>query len=96
MRNSVNDEKVKSKMSDADRKTIETAVEETLRWMEDHAGAEKEEFEEKQKELEGKAMPIMTKLYSGGAGGAGFPGAEAPRDYDEPAPGRGPRVEEVD
>ncbi len=96
-RNSVNDEKVKAKLSDADRKAIETAVEEGLKWMEDHAGAEKEEYEEKQKAVEKHIMPIMTKLYAGGAGG--MPGSEAPpRDYDEPeaGAGRGPRVEEVD
>jgi hypothetical protein len=41
-------------------------------------------------------MPLMTKLYSGGAGMPG--GADIPRDYDEPetGAGRGPRVEEVD
>jgi len=97
VRNSINDEKVKSKLSETDRKTIETAVEEALRWMEDHAGAEKEEFEEKQKALESKVSPLMAKLYAG-AGGAGMPGAEPPRDYDEP-PASGakePIVEEID
>jgi L1 cell adhesion molecule like protein len=100
VRNSINDEKVKSKLSEADRSTIESSVEEALRWLEDHVGAEKEEFEEKQKALESKVMPIMTKLYGGAGGaGAGFPGAAGaePRDYDEPETStRGPRVEEVD
>jgi len=100
VRNSINDEKVKAKLSEADRSTIESSVEEALRWLEDHVGAEKEEFEEKQKALESKVMPIMTKLYGGAGGaGAGFPGAAGaePRDYDEPETStRGPRVEEVD
>jgi len=93
VRNSINDEKVKSKLSDADRKTIEGAVDEALKWLEDHHDAEKEEYEEKQKAVEAKVMPLMTKLYGGAPPGA--PGAEAPRDYDEPE-ARGPKIEEVD
>ena len=102
VRNSINDEKVKAKLSESDRKTIEGAVEEALHWLEEHAGAEKEEFEEKQKKLESKVMPIMTKLGGaggGGGGGAGFPGAGgfgggAGADTAEEA--RGPTIEEVD
>jgi len=93
-KNSINDEKVKSKLSAADRTKVETAIEEALRWLEDHAGAEKEEFEERQKALEAIISPIMVSLYGGAGGGAGM-GGEAPRDYDEPA-GKGPTVEEVD
>ncbi len=52
LRNSINDEKVKSKMSETDRATVETAVSEALAWLEDHGDAEREEFEEKQKALE--------------------------------------------
>ena len=32
VRNSINDEKVKGKLAEADRKTVDTAVEEALRW----------------------------------------------------------------
>jgi heat shock protein 1/8 len=96
VRNSINDEKVKSKLSEGDRKTIETAVEEALHWLEEHHGAEKEEYEEKQKALESKVMPLMTKLY-GGAGGApgGFPGAGG-EDAGSSSGGKGPTIEEVD
>ena len=45
VRNSIADEKVKGKLSDADRKTIEAAVEKALKWLEDHHDAEREEFE---------------------------------------------------
>ena len=98
-RNSINDEKVKSKLSEADRKTIEGAVDAALKWLEDHHEAEREEFEEKQKELEAKVSPLMQKLYAGGGGGA--PGGGMPSgDYDEPAPQggsrSGPVVDEID
>jgi len=94
VRNSINDEKVKGKLAEADRKTVDTAVEEALRWLEEHAGAEKEEFEERQKALEGIVSPIMTKLYSAG----GAPGGGVPTDYDDAgaAGGPGPKIEEVD
>jgi heat shock 70kDa protein 1/2/6/8 len=34
-----------------------------------------DEFEDKQKELEGIANPIISKLYQGAGGAGGFPGA---------------------
>jgi len=101
VRNSVNDEKVKSKLSESDRKAIDTAVQEALHWLDEHHEAEKEEYEEKQKELEGKVMPIMTKLYAG-AGGGGMPGMGGMGgggggfDAGAAAAGAGPKIDEVD
>lgn len=63
-----------------------------VRRLEEHAGAEKEEFEERQKQLEGVVSPIMTKLYSAG----GAPGGGAPGGFDEDAGaagGPGPKIE---
>ena len=92
---------VKSKLSDADRKTIEGAVDEALRWLEDHHEAEREEFEEKQKALETKVMPLMQKLYAGGGGAGGMPAGMpgGPEEGGAPgggAPGSGVTIEEVD
>jgi len=76
-----------------------------LKWLDEHADNEKEEYEEKQKELEGVANPIMMKAYqaAGGApGGAGMPGGGMPggmpgQGGPPPAnPPSGPSVEEVD
>lgn len=96
VRNSMNDEKVKSKLGEADRKTVETAVEEALRWLEDHAGAETEEFEDQRKSLEGKVMPIMTKLYQGGGGMPGAPGGSMDEEDAGAGSSAGPKIEEVD
>jgi len=80
IRNTVRDEKVASKMDGGDKAALEKAVEEAIKWLDANQQAEKEEYEAKQKELEGVAAPIMTKLYQaggapGGPGGAeGFPG----------------------
>merc|ERR1712146_488638 len=63
MRNSINDEKLKDKLEAADKETIETAINEATSWLDSNQTAEKEEFEAKQKELEGICNPIMMKVY---------------------------------
>ena len=55
--------------------------------------AEKEEYEDKQKELEKIANPIMTKMYGGSGGGQGAPGGFPSGSTDQT---QGPTVEEVD
>jgi len=49
-------------------------VENALQWLGTNQEASKEEFERRQKELEGVCNPIMTKMYQGGAGAGGMPG----------------------
>ncbi|GAU18297.1 hypothetical protein TSUD_201860 [Trifolium subterraneum] len=60
--------------------------------------AEVDEFEDKQKELEGICNPIIAKMYQGGAGGDvpmgdGMPGGSASNGTGS---GAGPKIEEVD
>merc|ERR1711998_588301 len=74
LKNTINDEKVKDKIDEADRKSIEDKASEIITWIEDNEHAEVEEFEEKEKELEGIANPIMTKMYSDAGGAGGMPG----------------------
>merc|ERR1711883_29181 len=102
MRNTLQEEKLKDKFEGDDKDKIEKAVQEALDWLDKNQLAEKDEFEAKQKELEGIVNPIMMKVYqaAGGGGGempggmpGGFPGADgAPPG----AGGTGPTVEEVD
>jgi len=89
VKSTVEDEKVKDKIPEEDRKKVEDKAQEVIRWLDTNQLAEKEEFEHKQKELEAICNPIITRLYqsAGGApggappggpgfpGGAGFPGA---------------------
>jgi len=87
LRNSLNDEQLAGKFDPADKTKLETAVNETIQWLDASQEGSKEEYEEKQKELEGVANPIMQKIY-GAAGGApgGFPGG-APGGFPGGAPG---------
>uniref|UniRef100_A0AAQ5Y5N7 Heat shock protein family A (Hsp70) member 8b n=1 Tax=Amphiprion ocellaris TaxID=80972 RepID=A0AAQ5Y5N7_AMPOC len=98
MKSTVEDEKLKGKISDEDKQKILDKCNEVISWLDRNQSAEKDEFEHQQKELEKLCSPIMTKLYqsAGGAPGGmpgGFPGAGA-------APGggasSGPTIEEVD
>ncbi|CAK9095747.1 unnamed protein product [Durusdinium trenchii] len=95
MRNTLNEEKLKDKFEGGDKEKIEAAVQETLDWLDKNQLAEKDEFEAKQKELEGVVNPIMMKVYqaAGGAPEGGMPGGGM---GGAPAGGSGPTVEEVD
>jgi heat shock protein 1/8 len=75
MKNQLEEEKLKEKFTEEDKKVIEESSKEVLQWLESNPAAEAEEYEAKQKELEGKFNPIMMKVYqaAGGAPG-GMPG----------------------
>merc|ERR1719262_192333 len=98
MRNTLNEEKLQDKFEAGDKDKIEKAVQDALDWLDKNQLAEKDEFEAKQKELEGVVNPIMMKVYqsAGGEGGmpdmsGGMPGAGTGGGGG----GGGPTVEEV-
>ena len=105
LKNSLMDEKLKDKFDEADKKKLEDIIDETRKWLEDHVQEPKETYEEKQKEVESVAMPIMAKLYQGMGGATG---ADGQPDFSQFAQnmgganmgaehgGRQPSVEEVD
>jgi heat shock protein 5 len=71
MRNSIEDEdKLGDKLSEDDKETIEVAVEEVIEWLDDNPDAEKEDYEEKLKEIEAICNPIVSEIYQqAGMGG---------------------------
>merc|ERR1739848_799549 len=97
MRNTLQEEKLQDKFEGDDKDKIEKAVQEALDWLDKNQLAEKDEFEAKQKELEGVVNPIMMKVYQA-AGGGGMPEGGMPGgDFGGAAGGgAGPTVEEVD
>jgi len=64
---------VKDKISPEDKTLLEEKVSSTMSWLDSNVTAEKEEFEEKQKELEAVALPILQKMGGGAAGPGGMP-----------------------
>merc|ERR1711959_541791 len=98
MRNSLQEEKLKDQFEGGDKEKIEKAVQDALDWLDKNQLAEKEEFESKQKELEGVVNPIMMEVYQA-AGGGGIPEGGMPGGgFGGAAQGGagGPTVEEVD
>jgi len=101
VKNTLNDEKVAGKIPEGDKKTVLDAVNATTSWLDSHQQAEKEEFDEKQKELEKVVSPLFQAMGGGGGmpdmGGmpGGFPGSSA-----SPGPAEshddGPKIEEID
>ena len=79
-----------------DKESVLKTIDEALTWMEDSPAADKEEYDEKQKEVEGVVIPIMKKAYEGAAGGAGDDGPPEDGWEGEDVDGGGPEVEEVD
>lgn len=101
LKSSISSDEVKDKIPADDKKALEDAIEESIKWLDANPTAEKEEYEEKQKSLEAVAMPILQKMAGGGMPGAGgMPGGPMP-DMGSGAPGGadpagGPTIEEID
>jgi len=105
MKTTIEDEKLKDKISEDDRKKINDKCDEAIKWLDANQLAEVEEFSDKQKEVEGVCNPIITKLYQAGGGmPGGMPGAPGGMpDMGAGAggapgagSGAGPTIEEVD
>merc|ERR1712241_1305006 len=105
MKTTIEDEKLKDKISEDDRKKINDKCDEAIKWLDANQLAEAEEFSDKQKEVEGVCNPIITKLYqAGGVMPAAMPGAPGGMpDMGAGAggapgagSGAGPTIEEVD
>jgi len=98
MKSTVEDDKLKDKISADDLKVITDKCSEVITWLDANTLAEKDEFEDKRKELENICNPIITKLYqaSGGAPPGGMPGGAPGPAGGNSGGGAGPTIEEVD
>ena len=69
MKTTMEDDNVKDKIAEDEKKTILDKCDETIKWLDANQLGEVEEFNDKQKEVEGVCNPIITKMYAA-AGGA--------------------------
>uniref|UniRef100_A0A914LI39 Heat shock protein 70 n=3 Tax=Meloidogyne incognita group TaxID=654580 RepID=A0A914LI39_MELIC len=92
LKNQIDDkEKLGGKLSDDDKKTIETSVDQVISWLDANREATVEELEARKKDFESKVQPIITKLYAAGGGppppgydgGAGGPPPSGGEEKDE-------------
>jgi len=90
LKSSLDNQEIKSKLSTEELSRAQTALDEALKWMDANQLAEKEEFEDKQKELETMSKPFMSKIY-------GQTGQSCGQQQQEKShSGAGPTIEEVD
>lgn len=100
LKNTIKDEKIISKLSEEDKNTMEKAIDDMMKWMDNNQTAESDEYDHKREELEKVCNPIMTKMYqqnsgteNGSPGGfpggfpAGFPEGGFPGGFPEGFPG---------
>ncbi|KAA8591146.1 hypothetical protein FQN60_002089 [Etheostoma spectabile] len=89
MKSSVEDENMKEKISEEDKKMVIDKCNQVISWLENNQMAEKDEYEHQQNQLEKVCKPVVTKLYQGAA---------PPGSCGSQAEGRskGPTIEEVD
>merc|ERR1711992_507462 len=90
LKSSLDNQEIKSKLSTEELTRAQTALDEALKWMDANQLAEKEEFEDKQKELETMSKPFMSKIYGQTGQSCGQ------QQHEKSHSGAGPTIEEVD
>jgi L1 cell adhesion molecule like protein len=100
IKSTLEDNSTKEKISDEDRTLVLEKCNETIAWLDKNQTGETDEFQHKQKELEGIFAPIVKKLYGNAQAGQNIPsagscGAESGQGFGGKSY-NGPTVEEVD
>merc|ERR1712233_85514 len=83
LKSSLENDQLKSKLTPDEVAAATSALDDALKWLDANQLAEKEEFEDKQKELETMSRPLMMKIC----------GQQQQRPSNS---GAGPTIEEVD
>jgi len=106
LKGSISSDEVKDKIPADDKEKLEKAIDESISWLDANQDAQKEEYEEKQKALEGIATPILQSMAGAGGmpgagmppGAGGMPGGMPGAGGAPPAadPASGPTIEEID
>lgn len=71
MRGTLRDTAVQSKLSPDDKRRLQESVDGALHWLESNQLAEKEEFEDKMREVEGVCQPVITAMHQQARGKQG-------------------------
>jgi len=81
LKNTLDDDEkgVSDNISAEDKKELQDMIDETLDWMDENPEADKEDYDEKMKEVEQVANPIMRNVYAG----AGSDGDEDAGDFGD-------------
>ncbi|GAY51919.1 hypothetical protein CUMW_137980 [Citrus unshiu] len=80
MRSTINEKdnhKLADKIDSDDKEKIESTLKEALEWLDDNQNAEKDDFDEKLKEVEAVCNPVIKEVYEKSGG------SSSPADYSE-------------
>lgn len=83
MKSTINDkDKLADKIDSDDKEKIESTLKEALEWLDDNQNADKDDFDEKLKDVEAVCNPVTKQVYekSGGAPSADSQDEEEPND----------------
>ena len=81
MRSTIGDkDKLADKIDSDDKEKIESALKEALEWLYDNQNAEKEDFDEKLKEVEEVCNPVVKQVYEKSGGSSTGAEDEEPND----------------
>lgn len=81
MKSTINEkDKLADKIDSEDKEKIEDALKEALDWLDENQSAEKDDFEEKLKEVEAVCSPIIKKVYEKTGGPSGGDGGDDEED----------------
>jgi len=95
MRNTLDDSKFKDLIKQEDRERVDEAIKEALKWNDEHSNADKDDYDNKKKELEEMWRPIITAAYGSDSGSSGMPNM-GNFNQERPAGDTGPKIDEVD
>jgi len=84
------------KMDPQDKETINGLLKEANEWLDANQHGSKEDYESKQKELESKILPILTKGMSGMDSNEGSGMSGMAPNVESSVPDSGPKIEEID
>lgn len=71
LKNQIGDkEKLGGKLSEAEKEKIEGVIDEKIKWLENNAEADSEDFKRQKKDAEDIVQPIIAKLYQGAGAGS--------------------------
>jgi heat shock 70kDa protein 1/2/6/8 len=73
VKNTISDPNLDGKIDSGDKEKVQKTIDDALKWMNENSESSKDDYEKKQKEVEGIVMPVLSKL-QGGMGAGGMPG----------------------
>lgn len=84
MRSTINEkDKLADKIDSDDKEKIESTLKEALEWLDDNQNAEKDDFDEKLKEVEAVCNPVIKQVYDKSGGGSSSADSQDEEPNDE-------------